>query len=98
MTPGGGTTSAYNDPNSPESLMKKTATMNVQAAVDSTYDVKEGFRRRFRGNSTLASILVFIIILILFIQGRFKKNSKLLLWFVFALAISLLLRSVHLTE
>lgn len=47
----GGTSVAYKDPNSPESIMKATTLLQAQAAVDSTYDVdvskldkkKEGF-------------------------------------------------------
>lgn len=99
VTPGGGTASAYKDPNSPESLMKKATEMNVQAAVDSTYDVKEGFRRRLRGNRQF-SFALFIILLLLLLQDRLVKTkaSRIILWFVFALAILLLLRSVYLSE
>ena len=54
VTPEGGTSMAYQDPNSPESIMKKTAEANVQAIVDQQYDTqsnpyeskkkKEGFK------------------------------------------------------
>lgn len=55
VTPAGGTTAAYKDPNSPETLMRKTAALNAQAAVDTQFDnatsayatsgtdIKEGF-------------------------------------------------------
>jgi hypothetical protein len=54
ITPAGGTSIAYEDPNSPESIMKKTAEANVQAIIDQQYDTqvnpyeskkkKEGFK------------------------------------------------------
>jgi len=39
VTPNGGSAAAYNDPNSPESIMKKTHSMNVQSKTDSKFDV-----------------------------------------------------------
>jgi hypothetical protein len=52
VTAAGGTNIAYKDPNSPESILKKTTELNAQAIVDTKYDanvdpyVKEGFTRR----------------------------------------------------
>lgn len=49
VTSAGGTNIAYKDPNSPESILKKTTELNAQVAVDTKYDVavspyyKEGF-------------------------------------------------------
>ena len=72
VTSGGGTAAAYKDPNSPESLMKKTATMSAQAAVDSTYDIKEGFVS-YNKPIILTSIIFFV--LWLDIKYRPKKTG-----------------------
>lgn len=54
VTSEGGTNIAYKDPNSPESILKKTTELNAQVAVDTKFDVAtspyyEGFQR-FQGN------------------------------------------------
>lgn len=72
VTSGGGTTAAYKDPNSPESLMKKTATMSAQSAVDSTYDVKEGFQSY---NNRIILSIIFFFFLWLSIKYRPKKTG-----------------------
>lgn len=38
VTPAGGTSVAYKDPNSPEAILRKTAALNAQARVDSQFD------------------------------------------------------------
>lgn len=38
ITPGGGIPASYNDPRSPESLMKRTKELEVQGIVDTKYD------------------------------------------------------------
>ena len=96
VTSAGGTSAAYKDPNSPESLMKKATLMQAQAAVDSTYDVKEGF-----GRYSSLDIFPFVFasfILLLLLQNRVKKPFRQLLWFGVALGIIFLLRVFHLTE
>jgi len=90
ITPSGGTSAAYKDPNSPESIMKKTTLINAQAAVDTTFDVnqdspavKEGFKGRgFRGkNDRYVSIFFLIAILIItFSRGKtYKAYAKVFL-------------------
>ena len=96
VTSAGGTSAAYRDPNSPESLMKKATLMQAQAAVDSTYDVKEGFSR-FPTFTLLPFILAVSIVLFL-LQNRIKKPFHLLFWFAVAIGIIFLLRIFHLTE
>lgn len=94
VTSAGGTTGAYKDPNSPESLMKKTATLSAQATVDSTYDVKEGFKRlniRKRSRNSILAFVFFLLLLLYTVQDRFRKY-KLVFWFVFALFVFLLFR------
>jgi len=86
VTSSGGTSAAYNDPNSPESIMKKTTLVKAQAAVDTTFDVnhddpavKEGFKGGFRGrkrgkNDRYVSIFFLIALLfMLFSRGKSLK-------------------------
>jgi hypothetical protein len=81
VTSGGGTSAAYKDPNSPESIMKKTTLVNAQAAVDTTYDVnhddaavKEGYRGlKFRGNNKKYSLIILIITLMFIVFPRSKS-------------------------
>jgi hypothetical protein len=77
----GGTTAAYKDPNSPESIMKATTLLQSQAAVDSTYDVdvskikkKEGFRgllrKKRRNDSRILYLFILFILAILFFRRK----------------------------
>ena len=68
VTPGGGTTAAYKDPNSPESIMKKTAQTQAQAIVDTRYDVKEGYCG-YRSHQLLLPFL-FLLVVVLFMKTR----------------------------
>lgn len=83
VTSSGGTSAAYKDPNSPESIMKKTTLVQAQAAVDTTFDVnqealKEGFKGRgFKGrgkNDRYVSI--FFLIAVLFLLFSRSKSLK----------------------
>jgi hypothetical protein len=82
VTSSGGTSAAYKDPNSPESIMKKTTLVQAQTAVDTTYDVnpdsvKEGFKgMRFKRDRNNKYILLFFIIAILFIIFSRSKSLK----------------------
>ena len=86
VTSSGGTSAAYKDPNSPESIMKKTTLVKAQAAVDTTFDVnqddpavKEGFRGfRMRGKASKNDryISIFFLIAVLFILFARGKNLK----------------------
>ena len=81
VTSSGGTSAAYKDPNSPESIMKKTTLVKAQAAVDTTYDVdqeavKEGFKG-FKGRSRNDRyVSIFFIIALLFIIFSRGKSLK----------------------
>jgi hypothetical protein len=83
----GGTSVAYKDPNSPESIMKKTTEVNAQAAVDTSYDVNvpahESFKMRFSKGSSKSSPLSLLLLLIfmaaLFFIKKKKKSTFLLL-------------------
>lgn len=84
VTSSGGTSAAYKDPNSPESIMKKTTLVQAQAAVDTTFDVnqealKEGFKGRgFRskGGKNDRYISIFFLIAVLFIMFSRGKSLK----------------------
>lgn len=84
VTSSGGTSAAYKDPNSPESIMKKTTLVQAQAAVDTTFDVnqealKEGFKGRgFRskGGKNDRYISIFFLIAVLFIMFSRGKTLK----------------------
>lgn len=96
ITSAGGTTAAYKDPNSPESILKKTTTIQAQAAVDSKYDVaqnayKQGFKNyRKRSSGARPTLLTFIILLfvLLVVFKTLKFVAKL---FLASLAVILLL-------
>jgi hypothetical protein len=85
VTPGGGTSAAYKDPNSPESIMKKTAETQAQARVDSRYDVKEGYSG-YKKHHLLRPFL-FLMILLLFVKTR-KEVANI---YLFALASVILI-------
>ena len=86
----GGTSVAYKDPNSPESIMKATTLLQAQAAVDSTYDVdvskldkkKEGFKafkafsKRRNDSRILYLFIVFILALLFFRRKTIGLQSK----------------------
>lgn len=79
----GGTSVAYKDPNSPESIMKATTLLQAQAAVDSTYDVdvskldkkKEGFRGLLRKKSRNDSRILYLFILFILALLFFRRKT-----------------------
>lgn len=89
ISSGGGTSSAYKDPNSPESIMKKTATLDAQAKMDSRYNVQENFM-----NTPFSPFRIFL--LVLFLCGILYKlkvvKQKLLLFSIGILSFLLISR------
>jgi hypothetical protein len=80
VTPGGGSSLAYKDPNSPESILRNTATLQAQALVDTKYDVNtsayhEGFKLRLqrRHRSHNSYILILLTLFLFFIVYKSKK-------------------------
>jgi hypothetical protein len=82
VTSSGGTSAAYKDPNSPESIMKKTTQVQAQTAVDTSYDVnhndpavKEAFRgfRRKRNDKYVSIFFLIAILFIVFSRGKSLK-------------------------
>ena len=86
----GGGSAAYKDPNSPESIMKKTSILQAQTKVDSTYDVAEGYKNRIRSRNR-SSGLIFIIFLVLILYFGTKLAKFAAKVFLGFLAVILLL-------
>jgi len=79
ITSEGGSPAAYKDPNSPESLMKKTTLLKAQTAVDTTYDVDlnkvtESFKASMRPFNRNHSYLHYFLLVILVTVFYFKKS------------------------
>jgi uncharacterized membrane protein len=105
----GGTTSAYKDPNSPESIMKATTLLQAQTAVDSTYDVdvskldkkKEGFKgfrafsKRRNDSRILYLFIVFILAVLFFRRKTIGLQSK--IWLL-RLAVALIVITMFLLQ
>jgi hypothetical protein len=79
----GGQEYAYNDPNSPESIMKKTKEIHSQTMMDRMFDVNVSPYKQQEGFSTMVpkrnnnTIILFFFLFLLFIQLLyFKNNSK----------------------
>lgn len=104
VTAGGGTQNAYNDPNSPESLLKKVTDIQAQAAVDTTYDVavspyyKQNTKEGFRSISGTIQGFIVIIIILFIILISFKKLYKGIKMFMISAACILLLRVIYLNS
>jgi hypothetical protein len=81
VTADGATAAAYNDPNSPESIMRRAKTAEVQAATDSKYDNNTSPYEGFQGAALLQSLtpiqwfLLCILFVLLFLYSRSKKRS-----------------------
>jgi hypothetical protein len=96
VTSAGGTTAAYKDPNSPESILKKTTEVQAQSAVDSKYDVAQspyaqGFKNYRRSNKGPRSTLLTFIILLFILLVVFKTLKFVAKLFLASLAVILLL-------
>jgi len=83
----GGTPVAYEDPNSPESIMKRTTLVKAQGAVNSKYDVDptaalppatEGFIMNFNYTYILFSLLLLLLLFLVKYPKVLKKKLLLL--------------------
>jgi hypothetical protein len=110
LTSGGGTAAAYKDPKSPESLLKRTKELEVQATVDSLYDVnvspyekKEGFQGfRFsmssiskRVSTSILTGFLILLLMLLFTVKSFTKKAKVYLVVLSVLLFVLLAYSIQ---
>lgn len=89
---------AYKDPNSPESIMKKTTLAQAQSQVDTKYDVnlesvKEGFQV-----GTMTDVYILYIFVTLLLITLFTQSTKLRKIFVLSLASLLLVLSIILLQ
>ena len=96
ITSAGGTTAAYKDPNSPESILRKTTQTQAQAAVDRKYDVAQtaytqGFKNFKGGRSGARPTLLTFIILLFIILVIFKTLKFAAKVFIASIAVILLL-------
>jgi hypothetical protein len=89
----GGTAVAYNNPKSPESIMKKTTLLQAQGSVDTMYDVdlkKEGFRVN-SCNNLIYIMYGFILLLLLCLFTQKKASGKM---YIVALASLILVITI----
>jgi hypothetical protein len=97
----GGTSAAYKNPNSPESIMKTLTILQVQTAVDQKYDVaqspyyKEAFVN-FSSSSDMIRILIACIIILLICLVAFKTLRFVAKVFLLTLAVVSSLLVIHL--
>jgi len=80
VSPAGGTAAAYMNPNSPESIMRKTKELHVQSQVDTMYDTSEKTHEGYCGStpplllSGVAAILLGILAISL--RTRYFVRSR----------------------
>lgn len=89
----GGTSVAYSNPKSPESIMKKTTLLQAQGAVDTMYDVdlqKEGFVA-ISSNKWVNILYLFILLLLLCLFIQRKISGKI---YILTLASAILIISI----
>jgi hypothetical protein len=94
----GGTAVAYKDPNSPESIMKKTTLAQAQSQVDTKYDVnlaavKEGFQVYTPTDVYVLYVFVALLLITLFTQTTQARKL-----FILTLASVLLVISIYLLQ
>lgn len=99
----GGTSVAYLDPNSPESIMKKTTLVQAQGRVDTKYDVdlkkvKEKFRSYSKPSYTKNDIYILYIFVTLLIMTLFTQTTQFKKLFVLSLASLLLAITIYLLQ
>ena len=94
---------AYQDPNSPESIMKKTTLAHAQGQVDTKFDVnlaavKEGFSQRSMTEVYILYVFVTLLLITLFTQSTTSRKLFILTLasLLLVLSISLLQRNVRL--
>jgi hypothetical protein len=99
----GGTSVAYLDPNSPESIMKKTTLVQAQGRVDTKYDVdlkkvKEKFCSDSLSSDRKNDIYILYIFVTLLIMTLFTQTTQFRKLFVLSLASLLLVITIYLLQ
>jgi hypothetical protein len=94
VTSAGASSAAYNDPNSPEAIMKKTTLVQAQGITDTRFDVPEDAFQNytFQTNTPLFLIVtVFCLILFLILLSKCKVRKSIQILFLSTLIVLLLL-------
>jgi hypothetical protein len=99
----GGTSVAYLDPNSPESIMKKTTLVQAQGRVDTKFDVdlkkvKEKFCSDSLSSDRKNDIYILYIFVTLLIMTLFTQTTQFRKLFVLSLASLLLVITIYLLQ
>jgi len=93
ITSAGGTSVAYKDPKSPESIMKKTTLLNAQTVVDTTYDIDlkalGAHHEGFCDYKSKDILYVFIILLLLTLFTQKKKSATIYIMFLASILLLL---------
>jgi hypothetical protein len=94
ITSAGASSAAYNDPTSPESIMKKTTLVQAQGITDTRFDVPEDAFKNYSVFQTIPLWLIFntfLILLLLLPKSRIRGSYKLVLFFtlLFLLLLSM---------
>lgn len=102
----GGTSVAYQDPNSPESIMKKTTLAQAQSKVDTKYDVDlKKVKEKFSTHSSCSKhsdrkndIYILYIFVTLLLMTLFTQTTQFRKLFVLSLASLLLVITIYLLQ
>lgn len=102
----GGTSVAYLDPNSPESIMKKTTLASAQSKVDTKYDVDlKKVKEKFSTYSSCSKqsdrkndIYILYIFVTLLLMTLFTQTTQFRKLFVLSLASLLLVITIYLLQ
>ena len=99
ITSAGGTSTAYNDPNSPESIMKKTAKTEAQSITDTRFDVPpDAFANYMPSANTHLLLICFGVIGILFFILATRRIRGPMRTAILAAAVVLLVLSIALKK
>ena len=101
LTSSGGTSAAYKNPNSPESILKKTVELQAQASVDSKFDVNQspyhepfssfGGRSRWTNDPNVVMIFFFGILSAYLSTNKIRLSGKLYMLSIAVLLIFLVI-------
>jgi hypothetical protein len=94
VTPNGGSAAAYNDPHSPESIMKKTHGLNVQSKTDGKFDVAASPYESFRMEGSYLPYILLGLLCILLLASTQKKNVS-VNYFIAACFLIYLIVCIH---
>jgi lipopolysaccharide export LptBFGC system permease protein LptF len=97
ITPAGGSSAAYNDPNSPESIMRKTTQVQAQSVTDTRFDVPADAFTNYTVQYSIPlwlPLFVIVICLIALTHPRIRGGIRtgLLVSVCFLLLLSVLLK------